>query len=105
MSLLRSERLQPRDMEVWQDRGALDLRWARSPRHRAKVSAANRAIAEFLADGPAWAGVSWGKDSMVIAHLCAGACPLVWVRVEPIANPDCERVRDVFIAAHPAVSL
>lgn len=41
----------------------------------------------------------------MLAHLVvrSGAdIPLVWVRAEPHANPDCVSVRDAFLAAHPA---
>jgi len=60
----------------------------------------------FTGAGRGYAGVSWGKDSVVIAGLIARMVPrwpLVWIRVEPIVNPDCLLVRDAFLAAHPAV--
>jgi len=73
--------------------GVLDRREAR----------AIRDISDF-AQEPCYAGVSWGKDSVVVAHLVRKVLPdlpLVWVRVEPIKNPDCETVRDCFLAQHP----
>src|SRR5690606_17456824 len=48
-----------------------------------------------------YVGVSWGKDSVVVAHLAWRTgldLPLAWARVEPGANPDCEPVRDTFLA-------
>lgn len=50
---------------------------------------------------PGIVGVSWGKDSTVVAHLAAEHLPLVWARADRRENPDCERVRDAFLAAHP----
>lgn len=44
------------------------------------------------------------KDSVVVADLIARAglpIPLVWVRVEPVENPDCVLVRDAFRALYP----
>ena len=40
----------------------------------------------------------------MLAHLVATHAPevpLVWVRVEPLINPDCLLVRDVFLAQYP----
>ena len=65
---------------------------------------------ERFAERPCYAGVSWGKDSLVVAHLAwrlmrerGVVIPLVWGRVEPIGNPDCEAVRDAFLSTHPGL--
>lgn len=45
-----------------------------------------------------------GKDSVVLADLVreAGiACPLVYLRAEPVANPESPRVRDAFLPGWP----
>lgn len=47
-------------------------------------------------------GVSWGKDSVVVAHLSMGRHPVVWVRERPNDNPDCLAVRDAYLAAVPS---
>lgn len=53
-----------------------------------------------------YVGVSWGKDSMVLAHLTwrlrerGVDLPMVWVKVEPIYNPECPAVRDGFLVDH-----
>jgi phosphoadenosine phosphosulfate reductase len=75
-----------------------------SKRFRERVRRAGDALLSFTRSGGCYAGVSWGKDSVALAHLVATlapSVPLVWVRVEPIANPDCERVRDAFLATFP----
>jgi len=76
---------------------------ARSRRLERREAEAIACIEAFAREGPCYAGVSWGKDSTVLAHLvtmCSVTVPLVWVRVEPIANPDCSLVRDEFLSAH-----
>lgn len=71
-----------------------------------------KACAEVLAfaqAGPCYASVSWGKDSTVLAHLVWRAAqdgariPLVHFRAEWWSNPDCDLVRDAFLAAHPGL--
>jgi len=71
-----------------------------------RVEQARDAIRAFAAAGRCYAGVSWGKDSTVIAHLVATETPqvpLVYVRVVPVANPDCALVRDAFLGRFPAL--
>jgi phosphoadenosine phosphosulfate reductase len=68
------------------------------------VEEAELAVLRFVRGGDCYAGVSWGKDSTVLADLVvrwASAVPIVWVRVEPITNPDCGAVRDAFLARYP----
>ncbi|GAC1577378.1 MAG: hypothetical protein NVS3B20_08740 [Polyangiales bacterium] len=64
---------------------------------RARVS-----IRQFAELGCCYVGVSWGKDSTVLAHLAAeiGGLSLVWVRVRRVFNPDCLLVRDAFISQY-----
>lgn len=58
-----------------------------------------REIDRFAADGPCYVGVSWGKDSMVVAHLASAMqLPMIWVRVDGVENPDCTIARDMFLA-------
>ena len=74
--------------------------------HRRKVDGALHAIERFAASGPFYAGVSWGKDSVCLADLVfqvAPATPLVWIRIEPVKNPECLLVRDAFLGLHPGV--
>lgn len=64
-------------------------------------------MAQFAME-PCYVGVSWGKDSVVVAHLAwrlfkerGIRLPLVWICVKPIDNPDCPAVRDAFLARWP----
>lgn len=61
------------------------------------------AVRDFAAAGPCHCGVSWGKDSVVVAHLCRIADPAVpLVHLRPTNhNPDCDAVRDAYFAAFP----
>lgn len=62
------------------------------------------AIASFASDGPLYVGVSWGKDSVAVAHLARRvdpAIPLCWVITPRWETPECWAVRDAFLTAHP----
>lgn len=78
---------------------------ARSKQHRNRVEQSKRALAAFTGVGRGYIGTSWGKDSVVVADLALRVSPrwpLVWVRVEPIANPHCSLVRDAFLRRYPS---
>jgi phosphoadenosine phosphosulfate reductase len=101
--LIASSRYDARDLERWCELERVDAVHARSLRFVSRVERAVDALRAFVAEGPCYAGVSWGKDSVVLAHLIATHAPhvpRVWVRVEPISNPDCVLVRDAFRSAH-----
>lgn len=103
MPLVDSPRLTDEDRRNWQ-------RWERVDRMRVKVwrdqlrRKAARALADieaFAAQGTCFVGVSWGKDSMALAHIVVAAdlpLPLVWMRVRPVENPDTATVRNAFMA-------
>lgn len=104
--LIASPRHRPEDLRLWDEFAACDLVHGRNPSVRKKACRSLIAIRKFAA-APCYASVSWGKDSVVLAHLVHRArvmwgyrVPLVWVRVEPIFNPDCLAVRDSFLSGH-----
>lgn len=104
MPLIPSPRHTAPDLAHWRRLDAYDRRLAGSERLAARAAQAVDAIREFAAAGPCYVGASWGKDSVVVAHmarLADPAIPIVWVRVEPIENPDCALVRDAFLARFP----
>lgn len=104
--LIRSRRHEPADLDRWVDHERADEVHARLRKFAARVDAARETVRAFACGG-GYAGVSWGKDSTVLAHLVATEAPtlpLVWIRVEPVYNPDCLLVRDAFLAAHPSVT-
>jgi phosphoadenosine phosphosulfate reductase len=97
--LLESTRYTKADLAHWRRMEALDAKWCRLPAFHRKVERAKEAIDAFVTahDGGGYVGVSWGKDSVVVAHLAqAYGLPVVWIRVEPIFNPDCPMVRAAF---------
>lgn len=107
--LIPSERHREADLALWADLEAADAAHAATNRRVERlVARAAEEIDRFVrADGGAvYASASWGKDSVALAHVAAlqnPEIPLVWVRVEPIFNPDCLAVRDAFLARHPSI--
>ncbi len=107
--LIPSERHKPADLELWAEMERADRVHASHSVFRHKVERALEDIQQFTRAGkpPCYAGVSWGKDSTVLAHLIARCLsprrdliPVVWIKVEPIFNPDCRLVEDAFLEAH-----
>lgn len=100
--LIASDRHSEADLAHWATLAEYDdARW--SERHERLVERATAVIAAFSYE-PCYLGVSWGKDSVVVADLVqrhAPHVPLVWLRWEPMTNPDCALVRDAFLARHP----
>lgn len=103
MPLISSSRHTEADLREWGRLEAFDAILARSPLLARKEKEALAAIRSFAAQGPCYVGVSWGKDSVVVAHLAirAGVGPLVWFSGGRIENPDCRPTRDAFIAMFP----
>lgn len=103
--LVDSPRLTPHDRQVWARLEHYDDVLSRDPRLARRADDARRGIEGFAAAGPCYCGVSWGKDSVVVAHLLATCdavdVPLVWMRTEGWENPDCYPVRDAFLQAYP----
>lgn len=98
--LIASPRHTPEDLRVWTSVSRVDRAWGL--RLDRKIDRAVEALRAFAAAGPCYAGVSWGKDSVTLAHLVASqglSVPLVWLRWEPMSNPDCKLVRDAFLSA------
>lgn len=103
--LIQSPRHSPADLEAWQRVERTAEVHARLNSFRRQLQRSTDALLSFTGAGSGYAGVSWGKDSTVLAHMIATLCPrwpLIWVRVEPIVNPDCDLVRDAFLKQHPA---
>lgn len=101
--LVRSPRQTPRDLVTWDQHERVDAVEAERIDWDAATRPALDAMEAFASAGPCYVGTSWGKDSTVVAHLAVRLIeersirlPLVWVRREPIDNPDCVLVRDEF---------
>lgn len=106
MPLIESQRHTKADLEAWRRTEDTAEFHAQTKRFRnTVVPRAIQALFSFATDR-CYAGCSWGKDSVVLAHMIATEVPripLVWVRVEPIKNPDCLLVRDIFLERFPRV--
>jgi len=102
--LIDSPRHTARDLELWAELEGADRvhgeRFARS----GKVEQSIEEIRRFASAGECCATVSWGKDSVVMAHLVwrsGCAVSLVHLRSEGVANPHCMDVRDAFLSRFP----
>ena len=105
MPLIASPRHTRADLEHWRRCESMDdvyLARCGAALDRREAEAAD-AIARF-ADRPCYVGTSWGKDSIVVAHLAReSGLPLAWIRVAGVENPDCPFVRDAFLVRFPDV--
>lgn len=103
--LVASKRYSQRDLDYWRSLERTDAIWATINKHKRAVTAARHWIERFTAEGSCYTGVSWGKDSVVVAALSIPfGVPLVHVRVRPIANPDNDLVRDEFLRMFPTAN-
>ncbi|MCK4825562.1 hypothetical protein KA005_57975 [bacterium] len=96
--LIKTDRHTKQDLELWEELEEIDL----IKIHDLKEEKIQRAISEIkeAAKSKSYISVSWGKDSIVTAHLCylAGIIlPLVWIKEMPMENPYCKDVRDKFL--------
>jgi phosphoadenosine phosphosulfate reductase len=100
--LIDSHRLSKEDRRLWAEYYESDLINAGSIERYAE--SAGRVIIDFVSRKRCYAGVSWGKDSVVVAHLMLRFAPHVpLVHLRPTNhNPDCDRVRDAYFAAYPS---
>lgn len=100
--LIPSHRHTPADLAHWHEQELADH--LPHHRHADRLLAAKLDIENFIEHrGRVYAGVSWGKDSVVVAHLLyrfARHVPLMHLRPTN-HNPDCDAVRDAYFAAFP----
>lgn len=102
--LIDSPRLRPEDRAEWTALERYDIRLA--PLLGDRPERARLAVRSFLADGDAYVAVSWGKDSVVVAHIAAQVdhhVRIEWVRARDVETPETAAVRDTFLAQHPEV--
>lgn len=98
--MIESDRLSGRDIEVWVNCEEGDF--VHAERISGVVERSQVAIRNFGACN-AYCGVSWGKDSVAVAHLLSEISPdvvLVNLRCSN-RNPDCDSVRDSYLKQHP----
>jgi len=102
--LIDSPRITTRDRAHWARMEHYDDVLSRSPRLDRLAEQARAAVTRFADAGDFYISVSWGKDSVAAAHLALQVVPgarLVWVRSKHFEMPECEQVRDAFLATHP----
>lgn len=106
MGLIESHRHTPGDLAYWSQAEAMDAILSTSRALEWKEARALDQLDLFADGGPCYVGVSWGKDSVVVAHLAirAGVGPLAWFPAGIMENPDCALVRDAFLAMYPGVA-
>lgn len=103
--LIDSPRLTRQDRDEWARRARYDR--AHAARLGGMPDEARATIEEWAAGRDTVdVAVSWGKDSVTVAHLaltsrCADRVRLIWVRQRWHENPDSLPVRDAFLALHP----
>lgn len=99
--LIKSHRHTAADLKLWAEYYAADRMHADLINLR--VVSAMRAIEMFLQKGPAYLSVSWGKDSVCVAHLVhsiAPDTPTIHVR-QSNELPETLLVRDAFFERWP----
>ncbi len=104
--LIPSERHTPADLALWAELEEADRANGERLLRSGKVERSLNTISLFSCERPCYAGISWGKDSTVLADIVSRLpkpVPLIWIRVEPIKSPDCALVRDAFLRTHPGV--
>lgn len=100
--LIASHRHRSKDLELWDELESADLVNGARAQRLPRIDRSVNAIRLFMIGGPAYVGVSWGKDSVVVAHLCYlvnPMIPLINLRCTN-RNPDCDAVRDAYLSAH-----
>lgn len=101
--LIVTERHRPEDLDKWAEYEQTDEINAKAPRLQLRIGQAVDDLDAF-AHGRGYIGVSWGKDSVVVADLAMRNginLPLVHLRCIPSHNAYCDLVRDEFLRIWP----
>lgn len=104
MGLIPSARHMATDLAHWERASRFDARIAESSELRQVERCAIKALAAFVAAGRCYVGTSWGKESVIVAHMAARldmALPVVCI-TSPADPPGCDEVRDAFLSEHGA---
>ena len=103
--LIASPRHTPQDLQAWRDLERYDVALGASERMDALEADAVATIRDWLttANNP-YASMSWGKDSVCVAHLAHLADPTVPLRAVRVADwepPETDWTRDAYLDTHP----
>jgi len=85
------------DLELWEEYADADAAHSSTPSHARKIEQAIQCLKLF--GRPDYVSVSWGKDSIVAAHLAQIVYPgvrLLYIKVKGSENPDNWLARDAY---------
>lgn len=97
--LIQSDRHRPEDLAIWREQEEGDLA------HKicdAKLASARGLVERFAAE-PCYASTSWGKDSVVVAHIVrtvSPQVPIVFIHTKRTV-PGCDDVQKAFLQQYP----
>ena len=98
--LIASGRHTEADLCLWEDYAEADMVRSRTDGLKRLVDRSIAEIRRFNNRGDTYASISFGKDSVALAHLILMAnerVPLVHIKAVPFGNPDCWQVRDAIL--------
>lgn len=101
--LIPSHRHTRSDLDLWMDYEEADHVHGAAFLEGGGASRSIEAVRTFAAQGAAYLGVIWGKDSVAAAHICREACPEVpLVHLRALNhNPDADLVRNAYFELFP----
>lgn len=105
--LIHSHRHTEEDLRLWRELEEGDFAHAQSILLARRMKRSLEAIRRFVSAEQCYCGVSWGKDSVAVAHLLRGEAidvPLVNLRVTPTRNPECDATRNAYFRSFPGQS-
>lgn len=83
------------------------LGWSSTPKFKAKVKGAIAVIKKALAIAPAYVACSWGKDSVVMLHLCqqvkADISVIYWSTPYQDLIDNFSETRDKYLSKYPSI--
>lgn len=102
--LIKTDRHTKADMETWEDWEEIDHLESKKENLARKEYKAIENIRAFTNEHKCYLGVSWGKDSVVVADLALRNkvnISIINLRCMPSHNPECDKVRDAFLLLYP----
>lgn len=100
MALIPSPRHTQADLDLWATEARADAIHGALQRLDGLEARALASLRIFASEATFYAGVSWGKDSLVLAHLVYRVglpIPVLWFPAGVVENPDSAIVRDAFL--------
>ena len=93
--LIESDRITENDLKIWKKYEQMDSINSVSI---TKIMHTVELIKNFTDNNLCYCSISWGKDSVVLAHLCLQMqIPYIWIKEKEDFNPECLKVRDCFL--------